>query len=275
MPREITVALVQMIPTLGEIETNLRRMNDFVDRICQEQPVDLIVFPELATTGYECGPRFTELAEYVPGHSVNYLAKRANQYNVHIAFGMVLKERVESILYNAAVLIGPEGELIGNYRKVHLKGEEKLAFRNGFRFIVWDTEFRNGPGRIGLLVGWDLAFPEAMRSLTLDGAEIVVVCANYEVDENAQWRAYNVARASENGMFLASANRAGEEPSYAFCGDSMIVGPNAELYTNLEDPVEGYAIATIDLDDVRRAREASQILQCRQPITYRNVVKKY
>ena len=63
MTREITVALVQMTPTLGDIEANLRKMADFVERICQEQPVDLIVFPELATTGYECGPRFTELAE--------------------------------------------------------------------------------------------------------------------------------------------------------------------------------------------------------------------
>ena len=275
MTREITVALVQMIPTLGEIETNLRRMNDFVDRICQEQPVDVIVFPELATTGYECGPRFTELAEYVPGHSVSYLAKRAKDYSVHIAFGMVLKERVESILYNAAVLIGPEGEMIGNYRKIHLKGEERLVFRNGFRFIVWDVEFRNGPGRVGQLLGWDLAFPEAARSLTLDGAELIALSANWELDETAQWRAYNVARACENGVFVAAANRAGDEPSYAFGGDSMLVGPNAELYTNLEDPVEGYAVTTIDLDDVRRTREHSQILQCRQPMTYRNVVRKY
>ena len=275
MTREITVALVQTKPLLGDIAENLRRMGEFVDRICREQPVDLIVFPELATTGYECGPRFTELAEYVPGHSVNFLAKRAAEHHVHIAFGMVVKERVESILYNAAVLLGPEGELIGSYRKVHLKGEEKLAFRNGFRFLTWDVEFRSGPGRVGLLVGWDLAFPEAARSLTLDGAEVIAVCANWELEENAQWRAFNVARAGENGLFLASANRAGEEASYAFCGDSMVVGPNAELYTNLEDPVEGYAVATVDLDDVRRTREASQILQSRQPITYRNIVKKY
>ena len=273
--REITVAVVQMIPILGDIEENLRRMSAFVDKICQEQPVDLIVFPELTTTGYECGPRFTELAEYVPGHSVNYLSKRAGEYNVHIVFGMVLKERVESILYNAAVVLGPEGELVGNYRKVHLKGEEGLAFRNGYRFMVWDVEFHSGPGRLGVLIGWDLAFPEAARSLTIDGAEIIAVCANWEVDENAHWRAYNVARACENGVFMASANRAGEEPSYTFCGDSMLVGPSAELYTNLEDPIEGYAIATIDLDDVRTTRETSQILQRRQPTAYRAVVKKY
>jgi predicted amidohydrolase len=273
--REVTIALVQMKPTLGDIEENLRRMAEFVDRICKEQPVDLIVFPELATTGYECGPRFTELAEYVPGHSVNYLSKRAGEHRVHIAFGMVLKERVESILYDAVVLLGPEGELVGSYRKVHLKGEERLAFRNGYRFMTFDLEFRNGPGRLGLLIDWDLAFPEAARSVTLDGAEIIAVSANWQVDENAQWRAFNLARACENGIFVAAANRAGEETSYAFCGDSMIVGPNAELYTNLEDPVEGYAVATVDLDDVRRTREESQVLQCRQPLAYRNIVKKY
>ena len=72
-------------------------------------------------------------------------------------------------------------------------------------------------------------------------------------DSRPRVRADLGSRACENGMFIASANRAGEEPSYSFCGDSMIVGPNAELYTNLEEPVEGYAVATIDLDDVRRA----------------------
>lgn len=273
--RETTIALVQMKPILGDIEENLRRMGEFVDRICKEQPVDLIVFPELATTGYECGPRFTELAEYVPGHSASHLAKRAGEYRVHIVFGMVLKERVESILYDAAVLLGPEGELVGNYRKVHLKGEERLAFRNGYRFMTFDLEFRHGPGRLGLLLDWDLAFPEAARSVTLDGAELIAVSANWQVDENAQWRAYCLARACENGVFIAGANRVGEEPSYAFCGDSILVGPAAELYTNLEDPVEGYAVATIDLDDVRRNREESQILQCRQPLAYRNLVRKY
>lgn len=92
-----------------------------------------------------------------------------------------------------------------------------------------------------------------MRSLTLDGAEIVAVCANWEINGAAHWRAYNVAHACENGVFIAAANRP-SKTSYSFAGNSMIVGPNAELYTNLEEPVEGYAIATIDLDDVRRTR---------------------
>jgi predicted amidohydrolase len=130
-------------------------MGKFVDKICTEQNVDLIVFPELATTGYELGLHFTEVAERVPGHAVNLLAQRAADYSTHIVFGMVTKEKVESILYNAAIVIGPDGEMLGEYRKLHLPGEERLAFRPGYRLPVFETAF----GQIGVLLGWDLAFP--------------------------------------------------------------------------------------------------------------------
>jgi len=131
--REITVAVVQMETKLGEPEANLAKMSDFVRKISSEQKVDVIVFPELATTGYECGVRFTQLAQRVPGPSTNVMAQRANEQGVHIAFGMASKERVESILFNSAVLVGPEGDLVAQYRKVHLKGEEQMLFRPGFQ----------------------------------------------------------------------------------------------------------------------------------------------
>jgi predicted amidohydrolase len=96
--REITVVVVQMQPKLYEVGDNLIRMTDFVEKICLQQPVDLIVFPELITTGYECGVRFTDLAEKVPGHSANLMAQQAAAFGTHIAFGMALKEKVESII---------------------------------------------------------------------------------------------------------------------------------------------------------------------------------
>lgn len=269
--REITIAVVQFQPTLNEPDENIRRMSDFINKICTEQPVDLVVFPELTTTGHECGLRFTDYAETVPGPTVSRLAKDASQYNTHLVFGMVSKAKVESVLYNTAVVIGPDGELIGSYGKVHLKGEERLAFRNGFRFPVFETEW----GNLGVLVGWDMAFPEAARSLTLDGADVVAVCANWEVPHQDEWRAYCVARACENSVFIAAANRVGEEPSYQFFGDSMVLSPRGERYTGLEDNAEGYGIARINLDLVRQAREEFQLFQCRQPLAYRNVVRKY
>jgi predicted amidohydrolase len=276
--RDTTIAVVQMHPRLGETETNLLAMGKIVDRICTEQKTDLIVFPELATTGYELGLRFTDAAERVPGHAVNMIAQRAADYGTHIAFGMVTKEKVESVLYNAAVVVGPDGEMVGEYRKIHLQGEERLAFRPGYKLPVFETGF----GMLGVLVGWDLAFPEAARSLALDGAEVIAVCANWgyppaqhwdtHVEE---WRTYLRARALENAVFLAAANRIGEEYSYRFFGESMILGPRGELLTHLDEEIEGYAVVSVELDQVRQTREDLQLIQCRQPAAYRAVVRKY
>ncbi len=277
--REVTVAAVQMRPVLNEMEENLVRMADYIAKICGSQKVDIIVFPELITTGYECGVRFTDLAQRVPGASVNVLAQRAAEFGVYVAFGMPAKEKVESILFNTAVLIGPDGELIGDYRKVHLKGEERMTFRAGFRYPIFETKF----GNIGLLLGYDLAFPEAARTLALDGAELILVCANWEKPRNEEWRTYVMARAFENSCFIAAANRVGEDVTYSFIGDSMIVGPRGQILASLageidpktNEPAEGYALARIDLYDVRRNREEFQTLQNREPDTYKALVRKY
>ena len=276
--QEITVAVVQMHPLLGKVEDNLIGMGKFVDRICTEQPVNLIVFPELATTGYELGVGFTDVAERVPGPAVNLLAQRAADYSTHIVFGLVTKEKVESTIYNAAVVIGPDGEILGEYRKLHLPGEERLAFRSGFRLPVFETTF----GTIGVFLGWDLAFPETARCLALDGAELLCVCANWghaPAEERdgyvAEWRTYVHARALENATYVAAANRIGEEYSYRFLGDSMVVGPRGEVYASIDEEIEGYAIATIDLDAVRKTREELQLIQCRSPQSYRPVVRRY
>lgn len=271
MPREITVALVQMAPELADPETNLRKMGDFVERICSEQHTDLIVFPELSYTGNELGLRATDVAERVPGHATNYLAKRASDFGAHVVFGMVIKEKVESILYNGVVCVGPEGSVVAEYRKVHLLGEERQVYRNGFRFTTVEAEW----GRFGVMIGLDLAFPETARSLTLEGAELVVVSANWDEQEKDSWRAYLISRACENAVFVAAANRVGEEPTLRFGGDSLLVGPTAELYTVLDEPIEGYAVATIDLDQVRDVREERQLIQFREPVAYRAIVKKY
>lgn len=275
---EITVAVVQMHPLLGKVEDNLIAMGKFVDRICAEQKVNLIVFPELATTGYELGLRFTDVAERVPGPAVNLLAQRAADYSTHIVFGLVTKEKVESTIYNAAVAIGPDGEFLGEYRKLHLPGEERLAFRPGYRLPVFETTF----GHIGILLGWDLAFPETARCLALDGAELLCVCANWghspaEEKEGfvAEWRTYVQARALENALYVVAGNRIGEEYSYQFFGDSMVVGPRGEVYASIDEEIEGYAIATIDLDAVRKTREELQLIQCRSPQSYRPIVRKY
>ncbi len=277
--REITIATVQMKPVLGEPEDNLVKMSEFVSKIASQQKVDLIVFPELVTSGFELGVRFTELAQRIPGPSVNLIAQRASEFGVYIAFGMVSKEKVESVLYNSAVLVGPDGELVGSYNKVHLRGEERMAFREGFRLPVFETEI----GHIGLTLGWDLAYPEVARSLTLEGAELICVMANWEKAQIEEWRTYIRARAYENALYVAAANRVGEDVTLSFGGESAIIGPRGKVHASLADekepesgePREGYCVARVDLDEVRKCREEFQTLQTRQPTVYRALVKRY
>lgn len=300
--REITIATVQFKPKMGEPEDNLVKMSDFVSKIASQQKVDLIIFPELATSGNELGVRFTEVAQRIPGPSVNLMAQRAAEYGVYIAFGLCTKERVESVIFNSAVLVGPDGELLGNYNKVHLRGEERMAFREGFKYPVVETEI----GNIGLLLGWDLAFPEAARSLALEGAELLCVMSNWETSQIDEYKTYVKARALENAVFVASSNRVGEDVTVNYGGESMIVGPRGKVHAALTlekkaaekaeksagegvaetsatppaapaktEPSEGYAVARIDLDEVRKFREEFQHIQTRQPLTYRAIVKRY
>ncbi|PJF29161.1 MAG: carbon-nitrogen hydrolase family protein [Phototrophicales bacterium] len=277
--REISIAVVQMSPKLNEQSENLLKMSEMIGKIASQEKVDLIVFPELITSGNELGLRFTELAQRVPGPTVNLIAQRANDYGVYVAFGMVTKERVESVLYNSAILIGPDGELVDVYNKVHLRGEERMAFREGIRLSVNDTEV----GTIGMMLGYDLAFPEITRSLVLDGAEIILVMANWEVNYMDEWKTYLRARAYENAVYVVGANRVGEDITLNFGGESMVVGPRGQIFASMADetdpetgaPKEGYIVAKIDLDQVRKNREEFQFIQNRQPAIYRPLVRKY
>lgn len=269
--REITLAVVQMQPQLGEPEANLSRMVQLIEEIGSSEKIDLIIFPELCLTGYECGVRFTELAEAIPGHITNVLGKKAAEFNLHVAFGMVERKRAESIIYNCAVLLGPDGQVVDKYHKVHLWGEEKLAFRAGYRYPLLETEV----GRLGLLLGWDLAFPEVARTYALKGAELLCVLANWEKDKAAEWSTYVAARAYENGIFVAAANRVGSEYTYTFAGQSAIIGPRGDVLVQIADEGESYGVARLDLDQARKVREDFQIFQCRQPQTYREIVRMY
>jgi predicted amidohydrolase len=165
------------------------------------------------------------------------------------------------------------------YNKVHLRGEERMAFREGFKIPVIDTEL----GSIGLMIGYDLAFPEVARSLVLDGAEIICVLANWEATQIDEWKTYMRSRAYENAVYMVGANRVGEDVTLTFGGESMVVGPRGEIHASLAGetdtesgaPLEGFAVARIDLDQVRQNREEFQFIQNRQPTVYRSLVRRY
>jgi len=277
--REITVAAVQMKPIAGDLEANLTKMTEMVTTIAAAQRVDIITFPELVTSGSELGVRYPELAQRVPGMVVNILSQRASDFGVYIAFGMVMKERVESVLYNSAVLIGPDGDLVEIYNKLHLRGEERMVFREGFKLPISETEI----GNIGVMLGHDLAYPEVARCMSLEGAEIILTLANWEASEMGAWGTYLRARALENGIFMVGTNRVGTDATLHYGGETQIIGPRGQVMATLIDhthpdtgePQDGYIISKLNLDEVREVREEQLMIQNRHPIMYKSIVRKY
>ncbi len=165
--RRSRVAVVQFAPAPGDVEGN-------VARIEQEARVlpgaDLIVFPELCVSGLvvdrECAER---LAESIPGPVTARLRAIAAASGAYLAAGMVERDAESGLLYNSALLVGPEG-VIGRYRKLHLAAEDRAWATPGAGGL---PTFDIPPGRVGLLIGYDALFPEAARSLALDGADII------------------------------------------------------------------------------------------------------
>ncbi|KQS83396.1 hydratase [Methylobacterium sp. Leaf361] len=223
----IRVSCIQFEPEFGAVDANMVRASDLV-RAAAAEGGRLIVLPELASTGYvfESAAEAAALAEPVPdGPTTRAWAALAAELGVHIVAGIA--ESAGETLYNAAVIVGPEG-YIGTYRKAHLWDQENVFFARGdLGFPVFDTAL----GKVGVAICYDGWFPETFRQLALAGAEIVCIPTNWvpmpdQPDgEAAMANTLHRAAAHSNGIFIACADRVGIERGQPFEGQSLIIGP--------------------------------------------------
>ena len=283
MNKTVNVSCVQMQPHAADYEYNVAKMERFVREICEARPeTDLIVFPELCTTGYVCTNEefdaMTRTAAEDP--SVRRLSALAAQYGVVIVYGLSERDPDDaSVLYNAAAVIGKDGSLQGTYRKVHPFDTEKKWCKAGNDYPLFEADF----GKFGVMICWDTAFPEVARTYALKGAELLVVCTNWEIAESddwpmdtaADWDLVTRARAFDNTLHLVSANRVGNDRGLGFFGHSNIVDPVGNVIEALNDPVEGVICASLDLGVTeKRRKEYYTILEDRRPDTYWELVKE-
>lgn len=221
--------LVQMSPKLKDKEYNLKTILKNIERSAKDG-IEFVAFPELALTGYVCGVDFFSLAEPVPGYSSRKIIELAQKENIYVAFGM--PELSGSLLYNSAVLVGPDG-LVGVQRKLHLptfdfagvRHEEGMYFKPGSEPLTFDTKF----GRIGLEICYDIWFPEIVRAHALRGAWFVLnlTAAPVEVPEMFQQLAR--VRAIESQCWFGFVNQVGRQEDVVFRGGSCIVNPSSEM----------------------------------------------
>ncbi|MET0369061.1 MAG: nitrilase family protein [Methylobacterium sp.] len=223
----IRVSCIQFAPQIGAVAANTARAAELV-RAAAAEGSGLIVLPELASTGYvfETQEEAASLAEPVPdGPTTRAWAALAAELGIHLVAGIA--EKAGGTLYNAAVIVGPEG-YIGTYRKAHLWDRENLFFAWGdLGFPVFDTAL----GKVGVAICYDGWFPETFRQLALGGAEIVCIPTNWvpmpdqPAGEAAMANTLHRAAAHSNGLFIACADRVGTERGQPFEGQSLIIGP--------------------------------------------------
>jgi predicted amidohydrolase len=217
------IGFAQFEPHFGDVDGNLERAGELIS----QSDADVLVLPELFNTGYlfTSSEETLSLSEEVPqGRTTRKLCELANQEKVFIVGG--LAEREGHSLYNSAVLISPNG-YVGRYRKMHLFAEEKLWFCQGNEgFHVYNI----GLCTVGIMICFDWFFPEAMRVLSLKGADLICHPANLVLPfcQDAM-----KTRCLENHAFAVTANRTGIESrsdrSLRFTGASQITGPDGRI----------------------------------------------
>ncbi|GAB3826037.1 nitrilase family protein [Kribbella italica] len=256
----VRVAVVQFEPRVGveNLEANALAVEQRLTAAA-DAGAGLIVLPELATTGYvfETREEAYAHAESVPdGPTVESFARIAAARNVYIVGCVAELDGVT--LYDTAVLVGPDG-YIGRYRKTHLWNTEKLWFTPGNEgFPVFDTKL----GRIGLLVCWDIWFPETARIVAQLGADIICIPTGWVWTPPPLYDASGVCMAAyltmtaahANNVFIATADRIGQERGAGFMGNSLIAGTNGWPIGRIAGPDEDTIVyADLDLTAARTA----------------------
>lgn len=214
------------------IENNLK----LIEKLAQQSASEgarLLVLPELFLTGYNIGDAIAHLAEPLSGQSIQTIAQIAQTYRISLIVG--LPEREGDRCYNAAVWVDAKGQVIGSYRKTHLFGDiERRLFTPGDRWLIHTLDDLT----IGILICFDVEFPEAARALAQQGVDLIVVPTANMYPYVLIPELVVPTRALENQIYVAYVNRIGTEDDLTYCGTSRVVAPN------------GKAIAHAGLDEV-------------------------
>ena len=236
------IACVQTDVEFKNVNANLSLLEKTV-RAEISQGTELTIFPECFTAGY-CFDSLDEampFGESIPGPATDRVARLCAELKTFVVFGML--EKLGDRLFNAAVLIGPDG-LVGSYRKIHLPylGVDRFTTPGDRPFEVFEA----AGVKIGMLICYDGGFPEAARVLSLLGADLIVLPTNWPPGGSYMAEFSINSRAMENGIYFAAVNRIGTENGFSFIGKSRVCGPIGATMGSIDDASSGILRAEID-----------------------------
>lgn len=234
----LKITLGQFEPILGKKEENVAIMKRILEKAAL-QKTDLVLFPELCLTGYFIQDMKEDMAEPIDGPSIRYMQQLCRELDVYTVFSWAeLGE--DGNIYNSACLISNQGTMVGHYRKVHLYDREKEIFLPGDTFKVFETDL----GRIGIMICFDLDFPESARALALQGADVILVPTNNFRPYARYQETYMKSRSMENEVPMAICNRTGREQSLIYFGESAVYDAHGQQLLKLDEGERTETVAT-------------------------------
>ena len=288
-PKTVTLGLVQMA-MVRDKAANIAKARGAIAGAAA-RGAQIVVLPELFASPYFCqvqDPELFGLAEPVPGPTTDAIAAEAKQHGV-VVVTPVFEQRAAGIYHNSLVVIGPAGERLGMYRKMHIP-DDPLYFEK-YYFTPGDLGFVSVPtphAALGPLICWDQWYPEAARLTALQGAQILCYPtaigwhpkekAEFGAAQLAAWQTVQRAHAIANGVFVAAVNRVGHEGpaggGLEFWGHSFVADPFGVVLAEAGEGEETLVV-TLDLSQQETVRRNWPFLRDRRIDAYGGITSRF
>ena len=248
----------------------------------------LVCLPELFRSLYFCQKqdyKCFQLAEPIPGPTTQLLSAAAKKHKITLVSSL-FEKRTGGLYHNTAVVFGPNGKILGTYRKMHIPDDP--GFNEKFYFTPGDTGFQpidTPVGRLGVLVCWDQWYPEAARLMALRGAHILIYptaigWARGEKKEVCQtqrnaWQTIQRSHAIANGLFVLSINRTGRENNLDFWGTSFVSNPMGHVVAEASTHRAEIVRASLQLSETTTTRQHWPFLRDRRVDAYTGLDQRF
>lgn len=268
---KIKIAAIQMSTVADKME-NVRTVKTYLEKIKDENP-DFVILPEMFCCPYQT-ENFPIYAEKEGGPVWQQLSGYAKQYGIYLIGGSMPEKDAEGNVYNTSYIFDREGKQIGKHRKVHLfdidvKGgqtfKESDTLTAGDSDTVFDTEF----GKIGVMLCFDIRFPELSRMMVNDGAKVIFVPAAFNMTTGpAHWELSFRTRALDNQIYMVGCAPARDvSAGYISWGHSIVTDPWGRVIDMLDEK-KGILLAELDMDYEEQIREELPLLKSRRKDMY-------
>jgi N-carbamoylputrescine amidase len=289
MPREkdvLSIGLVQMACE-ADPRANLAKAIARIEEAAK-RGAEIVCTQELFASHYPCqveDPAFFDLAEPIPGPTTEMLGAVALARKITIVASL-FEKRAAGVYHNTSVVIGPEGKIVGRYRKMHIPDDPH--FYEKYYFTPGDLDFVAHPtphGPIGVLVCWDQWFPEAARLTAMAGAQVLFYPtaigwwhgepAAVRPKQQSAWETIQRSHAIANGVYVAAVNRVAAEGELEFWGNSFVSDPFGEVIARASASDEETLVVECDLKKIEYTRRNWPFLRDRRIDAYGDLTRRY